>query len=71
MLCKCCWIVLYIVHVIYVLFRGGGVFFPDTVYVATQQMKTITYNDLQDSCNSSTLNLIFCATLSSFYRCSQ
>ena len=31
MLCKCYWIVLYIVHV--TAFCLGGPFFPDTVYI--------------------------------------
>jgi len=33
MLCKCCWIVLYTVHFTAFCLRGGGVFFPDAMYI--------------------------------------
>ena len=37
MLCKCYWIVLYIVHVT-AFCLGGGRFFPDTVYIPARRL---------------------------------
>jgi len=46
MLCKCHWIVLYTVHFTAFCLGGGGVFFPDMVYLLTvSSIRTISQHD--------------------------